>query len=298
MTSLMNLPWMTVATFGLLAASICSVWLKPINLGGRFHIAPWAVLFAVSIAAGCFAGHLTYQSVLALGALVGSAHLASIATHQVLRVFARVLTGLIVLALYMNLFPGFVDVTLAKNMVVSDNGQPFTHHAKFGPIATGLILMVYFCNPVKSVSEWKALLRQVAPIVCLTLVCVLGLALVLRYIEPDIKLTAYTATYLVVNLLFVCVAEEAFFRGFLQEQLSRAMSQWRVGVYIASLVGIVLFGFAHARGGPVLVLLATIAGGFYTYAYLKTKRVEAAILTHFSLNAVHFLAFTYPRLQN
>lgn len=298
MTEVMNLPWLSLVTFGLLAASICAVWLKPINLNERFQIAPWAVLFGVSIAAGFLAGHLTYQAVLALAALVGAAHLGSIATHKVMRVFSRVLTGLMVVALYMNLFSGFVDVTLTKNLVVSDNGSPFTHHAKFGPIATGLILMVYFCNPVRSAEHWKPLLRQVVPIVCMTLLCVLGLGLILGYIGPDIKFTHYTATYLVVNLLFTCVAEEAFFRGFLQEQLSRAMNSWRAGVYIASLVGIVLFGLAHARGGPILVLLATIAGSFYTYAYLKTRRIEAAIVTHFSLNAVHFLAFTYPRIQN
>jgi membrane protease YdiL (CAAX protease family) len=45
-----------------------------------------------------------------------------------------------------------------------------------------------------------------------------------------------------------------------------------------------------------LVLLATIAGLFYGAAYLRTRRIEGAILTHFALNAAHFLAFTYPAL--
>lgn len=31
-------------------------------------------------------------------------------------------------------------------------------------------------------------------------------------------------------------------------------------------------------------------------AYQRTGRVEAAILTHFAVNATHFLLFTYPTL--
>jgi membrane protease YdiL (CAAX protease family) len=59
-----------------------------------------------------------------------------------------------------------------------------------------------------------------------------------------------------------------------------------------------LFGLAHARGGAPLVLLATVAGLFYGAAYLRARRIEGAILTHFALNAVHFLAFSYPALAS
>lgn len=45
-----------------------------------------------------------------------------------------------------------------------------------------------------------------------------------------------------------------------------------------------------------LVLPATVAGLFYGGAFLRTRRIEGAILTHFALNAVHCIAFTYPAL--
>jgi membrane protease YdiL (CAAX protease family) len=44
------------------------------------------------------------------------------------------------------------------------------------------------------------------------------------------------------------------------------------------------------------VLLATIAGTGYGLAYQRSGRVEMAILTHFAVNATHFLLFTYPAL--
>ena len=44
------------------------------------------------------------------------------------------------------------------------------------------------------------------------------------------------------------------------------------------------------------VALAAVAGAGYGWAYLRTQRIEASILTHFALNAVHFFGFTYPAL--
>lgn len=41
------------------------------------------------------------------------------------------------------------------------------------------------------------------------------------------------------------------------------------------------------------MLLATIAGLHYAAAYLLSKRIESAILTHFTINAAHFVAFIY-----
>lgn len=45
------------------------------------------------------------------------------------------------------------------------------------------------------------------------------------------------------------------------------------------------------------VALATVAGAGYGWAYQRAGgRIEASILTHFALNAVHFFFFTYPAL--
>jgi membrane protease YdiL (CAAX protease family) len=71
----------------------------------------------------------------------------------------------------------------------------------------------------------------------------------------------------------------------------------RHGQWWALSVASVLFGLAHAGGGPIYVALATVAGAGYGWAYLRTGKIEASILTHFALNAVHFFGFTYPALQ-
>jgi membrane protease YdiL (CAAX protease family) len=115
-------------------------------------------------------------------------------------------------------------------------------------------------------------------------------------VRPDVKWTPLTPWFLALNLLFTCVTEEAFFRGFILGGLARGMARWRYGTAVALVVSTVLFGLAHARGGPALVVLAALAGLGYAAAYLRSGRIEGAILTHFALNAVHFVAFTYPAL--
>lgn len=290
----MNLTWGATATFGLLALAICSVWIQPQGTGNRLRIAPWMGFFAASIASGFFVGYLQWQAVVALASFVLVSHVAATTTHNVPKVVMRVLMGVMVLALYMHRFPGFKDATLVADMTVSMDARPFTHSANFGAISTGLILLALFCKPVRNAGEWRATVRQSIPIGISMLVCVLGLGMALGLLRVDVKASSYTAIYLVTNWLFTCVAEEAFFRGFIQEQLTQAMSGWRIGAYLAAFSSAILFGIAHAKGGPNLILLASIAGLFNAYAYLKTRRVEASILTHFMLNAIHFVGFSYP----
>jgi membrane protease YdiL (CAAX protease family) len=93
------------------------------------------------------------------------------------------------------------------------------------------------------------------------------------------------------------VAEEAFFRGFVQKGLENSLERFRYSSFLAFITASVLFGVAHFMGGLRYVFLATLAGLGYGWVYQQTKRIEASILTHFSLNSVHFLFFTYPALK-
>jgi hypothetical protein len=141
------------------------------------------------------------------------------------------------------------------------------------------------------------MLRRTLPVLAATLVVVLGCGVLLGVVRPDVKWLPATPWFLVNNLLFTCVTEEAFFRGFLLAGLARGIGERRAGVALAVVVSTLLFGLAHAPGGPLLVVFATLAGFGYAAAYLRSGRIEGAILTHFALNAVHFVAFTYPALM-
>ena len=93
------------------------------------------------------------------------------------------------------------------------------------------------------------------------------------------------------------MAEEAFFRGFVQQKLMEKLSvklSARRAAWGATCIGAMLFGLAHFAGGPGYVLAATLAGLLYGVVYLYTGRLSMAIAVHFLLNILHLLFFTYP----
>lgn len=116
----------------------------------------------------------------------------------------------------------------------------------------------------------------------------------LKVVAFDPKLPQITLIWILRMLLSVCLAEEAFFRGHLQEKLTLALRQYKQGAWIAWGVVSLLFGLVHWPGGMPMILMATLAGLAYGFAYLKTGRLEAAVLVHFFVNLIHFLLLSYP----
>ena len=108
-------------------------------------------------------------------------------------------------------------------------------------------------------------------------------------IKPDIKVPDWWWLFVFNNLLFTCVAEEAFFRGFIQQALVK-----KYGAVFALLCTSMLFGVAHFAGGIAYVGVATIAGLLYGLAHYWYKNLLMPVLLHFLVNFVHLIVFTYP----
>ena len=104
-----------------------------------------------------------------------------------------------------------------------------------------------------------------------------------------------TTEFLIIfPLLIMLVFGIIQFALIYQARLASALGRVRHGQWIAVACSALLFGAAHLAGGPLYAVLAFIAGIGYAVAYQRTQRVEAAIIVHIALNAVHFIAFTYP----
>ncbi len=281
-------------TYGLLAAALVSLWVPAIAISGRWKLHAWMLLFAAACISGISTGLLSASAVIALLAFAALCHVARASQPGIIKVILLVAVGVMTLALSLHRFAGFANPALVKNVSIGANAPPFTHNLNFDTSAAGLILFAFFCTPARTREQWRDVTKQF-PVIVGTAIVVLMLALAVGFVEMDPKLTAYTAVFIGTNLLFTCITEEAFFRGFLQHKLSLAMTRWQSGPYIALMLAALLFGIAHIRGGPALIVLASIAGAGYGFAYLRSGRIEASILAHIGLNALHFTAFTYPR---
>lgn len=283
----------TLPSFGALALAVLLLWAPPIR--GRRDWT-WCTGLALVCLAGIATGSLDWRAPLFVGGFAALAWQAREAQQTWLRTALLVLTGLSAFLFALHRVPGFFNPVLAEGIVFSSGAPALTLRLNYDTVVAGIVLMGVFCRPLRTAEEWLAMLRRAWPVPLATLAVVLGVGLALGYVLPDLKWTPYSAAFLAMNLLFTCVTEEAFFRGLLLERMAAAMQRWRAGAALALVLSAVLFGLAHARGGAPLVLLATVAGLFYGWAYLRARHIEGAILTHFVLNAVHFLAFTYPAL--
>jgi hypothetical protein len=91
--------------------------------------------------------------------------------------------------------------------------------------------------------------------------------------------------------LFTAIPEELQFRGVLQNVLGQAFSNENAGWIGASII----FGVSHIANGRFpnwkYLLLATIAGFFYGYAWRKSASLFPGALVHTAVDGLWFLLF-------
>jgi membrane protease YdiL (CAAX protease family) len=282
-------------TFALLALAICAVWLPQFRLTGAVFVPPWALLFVCATLSGLLIGVLSWPGLLVLAVLFSACELSRHVVIRPARITVVLVAGLVSLGLALHLFPGFHNPAVLNQVRTGPSAASFTQYANFDKAAAGLALLAYFSQRLRSASELREVLAPMAVASVATAVALLGVGLGVGNLAFDPKLPSFAFTFLAINLLFTCVAEEAFFRGLIQERLACVLSsRWQ---WLAVAVSSALFGLAHIAGGILYASLATILGLGCAIAYSKTRRVEVPILVHFSFNAAHFLLFTYPFLQ-
>ena len=283
-----------LVSFALLGPSICAVWLPAIRIPSWRPLPPWIVLFAAAVTAGLVTGVLRWSGAASLLALAALAWGARVAENRWLRLFAVVGVMVLALALAVHAVPGFKNPVVIDAVRFSADSAPFTQYANFDKGAVGLLLLALLVPHVSGQGDARRLAVPVLVATMATGAVVFTTAISLDYVRWDPKWPPQTLTFLAINLLFTCVAEEAFFRGLIQERLTRALQGSPRLAAVPVVVSASLFGLAHWGGGMHLVLLAGLAGLGYSTVYAVTRRVEAAILPHFTINAVHFVFLSYP----
>lgn len=283
--------------FVLLALAICATWVSPLPAGAR-RVAPWLPLFVAAVATGWAVNLLHWQAVAVLILLTWCAYRTGLDHASSLqRWLFGMATVVLTLGLATHRFPGFANPVLIANAVFTPDAAPFTQYANFDKGAAGAILLACLCRRSRTWQEWRLTITATLVIALATIAVVIGLALLSGHVRVAPKWPAYTPIFLLVNLLFTCVAEEAYFRGLVQDWLARFLAPRLAGPSIAAILSAIVFGLAHVGGGAGMASLATLAGAGYAFAYARTGRIEAPVMVHFALNAVHFTGFTYPYIQ-
>lgn len=287
-----------VPTYVLLTLAVFALWLGADPHSPAWRRYGWAFIYALAATTALATGILTWIGLGWIAALAAATAVFARGTNAPwTRRLAATLIVLLAAGLMTHQLPGFQNPRAIPPLQFTADATPFRLHLNFDKTAVGVLLLGLCHARVAGAAEWRALLAGVAPIAAAVIAVLMAAATVFGYVRFEPKFPDQSWLWLWVNLCFTCVAEEAVFRGFIQAQLQRAWRSIRHGTWLALVVASLLFGLAHFGGGAAYVALSTLAGLGYGWAYLRTGRIEASILTHFALNAVHFFGFTYPALQ-
>lgn len=243
------------------------------------------MLYVLATALAVAAGAVTPGGLVALALLLGFAWEAHRASGRA-RLVLILLFAALAIALSIQAVPGIGKVTSPISSL------------NVGKFSAGLLLFALLVPRVSSFAEVERYWKPILAIGVVGTAVTATVAVAIGFVHFDPHWPAGAAVALVSNLLFTCVAEESFVRGLLQEEMHRAAERsQRRGLHVTAVaVSAIVFGAAHAAGGPQLVLLATLGGLTNALAYAKVRKVEASVLTHFMLNAVHVVLLTHPAI--
>ena len=213
---------------------------------------------------------------------------------------ASVLKGLITVAIaavatasFFHLLPGFTNWQILPPTQVSSGAPPYDFYLNLDKGLVGFLLLFFMIKPAQNRHEWTMILKGWLALTPWGILCLLGITYFFGWTVYEPKKPTFFLAWAAINLLTVSLVEEALYRGFIQERLSRWIGPWNALILntLAFMGG--HFYFTHDWRYLSLVGLASF---FYGLTYHLTKRVEAAALVHFSVNAFHLLLWTYPRL--
>ena len=257
---------------------------------------PWPYLALLTLGYGLALsyGQLGVQTLIALALLTVSGLAVLQRKSHYLRYAGHALFVLLALALALHWLPGFHNGRAITPTRLTPDAVPFSIYFNLDEPLIGFRLLLV-CPWIDPRFSWRVSLRATAIGLALAAIAALGGAMLLGMVAWAPKWPHQGTLWLVNNLLLVTLVEEALFRGYIQGGLSRKLKLLPYGQTVALVVASVLFGLAHAPAGWQWMLLAGLAGIGYGLAY-RFGGLSAAIATHFGLNVLHLVFFTYPML--
>ncbi|VHO04921.1 type II CAAX endopeptidase family protein [Candidatus Rhabdochlamydia sp. T3358] len=200
------------------------------------------------------------------------------------------------ISLFMHFLPGFANWKIVSDLTIGKNSYPLTLWLNFDKPFIGLFVLAYLVPLIESRENFWGLIKKVTPVLVLMIFSLAAVSYYLKAITFDPKLPAVFLIWAIQNLIFVSIPEEAFFRGFFQQELDQSFGLKPLGTGCSIIITSILFALLHIGWSPNFsaIALTFCASLFYGVVYRWTQAIEASIFCHFGFNTVHFLFFSYP----
>lgn len=257
----------------------------------------WGSFLAISFVFAFLGKLIDFKIFVALGILCGAHLFLSAETKGISRLLAIFVAFFVSIALMGHFFPGFHNWKLASDLQISQNAYPYSLYLNYDKPFIGFFPLALTIPLIHSRMHWRGVALKTLALTALGVMLLMLLALYLHLVDIDLKLPHISAIWLVTNLFLVTIPEEAFFRGFLQREISEYIhAKWGgpISVIVVSLLFALLhFAFVHDF---TFLSLTFIASLIYGSVYQMTRSIESSIFCHYLFNVIHFFCFTYPAL--
>ena len=222
--------------------------------------------------------------------------------HSLPTYAARIVVDIIIVSicflLAIHIMPGFNNIMIVDNEIVKSGSIPYSLWFNYDKALAGIALIICYVDLSQLGKSLKPIPHWIGLGLLANLVLLFVPSLFLGLIAVNTEIPGFIGIWLVSNLFITALAEEAFFRGVIQQRLEKLLLSKNIshaGMVAVFVAGIV-FGIAHLKGGMFFMVTGCVAGIVYGLIYLKTRRIEAAIFTHYLTNTIHILFFSYPML--
>lgn len=218
-------------------------------------------------------------------------------SHKFMRFTAFLSMAIIGFLLIASYIPGIENWRIIDAELIGESTVHYSLLLYVDKAFVAICLGVFGFIPLRRKLHLKYVMLRMLPVSIITLLLLSSLGLLLGVVNIDIKLPDLWLIWAITNLLTMCVSDELYHRFFLLAGIARFLGNGIPGKIIALIVSASMCTLTHP--GPVnYMFMVFLAGIMFGVVFLQTRRVEATIILHFTVNVIHFLLFSYPMLHN
>lgn len=289
--TLIHNPFASFAYFFLLAALISCWFCKGYYIFAPIYIIAYALAYVADI--------VTFASLFPISVITLCLLILKFYPKRFIHLFASMIIAIIGVFIMAHMVKGFNNLLLLKGITYGHSATAINMYLNFDKVSLAILLLGLYIPVIQKAEAWKYTFLIAIPYTAFAVILLFFYSKSANLATIDIKIPATTLYFLVVNLFFVAIPEEAFFRGFLQQEIVKGLPN-KAGPFLAILSVSLLFGFMHFFFIPnfYFILGAIIASILYGTIYHFSQTIEAAIFTHFFVNVIHFFFFSYPFLSS
>ncbi|HEY2810774.1 MAG TPA: type II CAAX endopeptidase family protein [Rhabdochlamydiaceae bacterium] len=274
------------------AMSYISLWIKKTAW-------LWATFLGIAIILALEAHIVSYIALIPIGVLFFCQSCLAREIYKPLRLILFGIVVIVSLALGFHFLPGFNNWKLLSQAQLCTNALPYSLFLNFDKPFIGIFTLALSVPLLATAAQWSKMLKITLPATLLGILIMTGIALKIGMIAWCPKISLIFLPWMVINLIFVSIPEEAFFRGFIQRELYLWFGETPLSAIGSIAITSFFFVLLHLIwvGSYSFLLLVFIASVIYGTLYQWTRSIESSILCHYLFNVTHFLLFTYPALS-